>query len=203
MKRIVFPILAVMLHVCNVWAQDGWKEVPDAGAVVEAFNAASAGVSSIDCLFTEEKYVDVLEEKSVSSGRFMFCAPDRILIEYLSPQQSSICIDGDSMTITSGVKTSSVDLASNRQYQRMFQMFSGKGDKKGRMPQVKVYEKDGRYLLTFPMKQGGISGVVEAIVDSSDMSLESFRMTSGTDYTEFRFTDRKFGTIDNPEAIWK
>jgi len=201
MKRIFTAIFSVLCLILPAEAGrsrieipdagKGWTEVPDAAAVVAAFNAAVAKISSVDCSFTEEKYVDVLEAKSVSAGHFSFSAPGRILIEYLTPENSSISIDGDSMTLVSGGKTSSLDLASNRQYRRIFSLFSGADAGNTRMPEVKAYEKEGRYMLVFAMKAGGVSGIVEAVVDRADMSLESFRLKNGEDYTEYRFTDKK------------
>ncbi|MCM1177192.1 MAG: hypothetical protein NC115_04120 [Bacteroidales bacterium] len=191
MKRMLVVIFAALAFVCNAASQEGWREVPDAASIVEAFNSANAAVKSISCRFTEEKYVDVLENRSVATGRFSYSAPGDILIEYDSGD--SIRIEGDSMTVVSGGRISSVNLAANRQYQRMSTMFSGKDERKSRLPEVKAYSRDGRYMLTFVMKMGGISGTVEALVDSSDMSMDSFRMKNGADYTEYRFTDKVIG----------
>ena len=190
MKRMLAVIFAAFAFVCIAGAQDVWNVVPDASGIVSAFNDANSRVVSIDCSFTEEKYVDVLDAKSVSTGHFSFAAPDRILIEYLSPEKSSVSIDGDKMKIVSEGKESDVNLASSRQYRRMFSMFSGNSTGKGRLPEAKAFERPGQYMLVFEMRQGGLSGTVEAVLRASDMSLESFRMKNGEDYTEFRFTDK-------------
>lgn len=202
MKNVISIILAAFAFVCGAAAQDSWKEVPDVSAVLDAFDSANSMTVSIECAFTEEKYMDVLEEKSVSKGKFSFSAPDRILIEYLSPEKSSIRIEGDSMEIVSGGKTSEVNLAASRQYRRMFAMFSGNGPDrgsgkpaaKGRLSEIRGYEKHGLYMLVAEIRHGGLSGTVDVVLRSSDMSVESFRMKNGDDYTEFRFTDKVIRT---------
>lgn len=195
-------ILAAFAFICGASAQDSWKEILDASAVLDAFDSANSRIVSIECAFTEEKYVDVLEAKSVSTGKFSFSAPDRVSVEYLSPEKSSIRIEGDSMKIVSGGKVSEVNMAASRQYRRMFAMFSGNGlgngsgkpAARGRLPEVGCYEKSGQYMLVFEVRQGGLSGTVDVVLRSSDMSVESFRMKNGDDYTEFRFTDKVIGT---------
>ncbi len=193
--KFIPAVLVLFVNVLCGYSQEGWSAVADPEAVSYAFNASLGRIRTIDCRFVQEKYVDVLESKAVSEGTFSFSAPDRILIVYLSPEQSSVEIDGNTVTsVGNGGRKTVKDMSSDRRYARIKAMIASgpdfymQGQKKQTM--VSVYERGDEYM--FEIRPQGIRMKIRIIAEKNDMSVSSFRMEEPDgDYTEFFFTDRK------------
>ncbi len=196
-----FPVIffLVPLLFCQISAgaagpDEDWAQVEDASAVVAAFNEASGAVKSINCDFTQEKYMDVLVSKDVSKGHYSYTAPETVRIEYVSPEVYSIDVNGHTVSFTSGGVTQQTDLSSNRRWLTMMDLFRRGGiPSDGNMSKynIKAYESATCYKLEISSKKSR-TGDAEVIIDKSDMSLNSFKMyENGGDYTEFFFYNKK------------
>ncbi|MGN0189138.1 MAG: outer membrane lipoprotein carrier protein LolA [Candidatus Cryptobacteroides sp.] len=169
-----------------------WIPVEDCRAAVGEFNAVNAKVGRIDCSFREEKHIAVLEKPAVSEGTYNFAAPDTIRIEYLRPEKYSIHIYGGKLMFTSGGKTKTVDLASNRQFASMAEILT-----KGGLPSgqgnygISALETGSLYKFVVTPPKSAKGGEITVIVDRNDMSLVSFTMSQGSsDYSIFTFYDK-------------
>lgn len=191
MRRMLTAIFLLSFAVLPAMSQD-WTPTGESEEIFRAFNDAARKHKSVDCLFTEEKYVYELNEKTVRRGRFSFHAPDTVSIEMLSGKAFSVSIGGGEMTVVSGKKEYSVNLASNKQYKKMMAMLADGGLSEIKMPAMSAWEKPGYYMLETDIRQMGFTGRVTVVIRSSDMALESFRISDGEDYTLLTVTEYSF-----------
>lgn len=194
MRRSLVAISLFLSAAVTMAVGQEWKHVGDASAVIEAFNEANSKVTSIECSFRQEKYVDVLVEKSVSEGFYGFYAPDSVVIRYLVPEEYSITVSGGVMRFVSAGKTSEKEIASDRRFAQLTEIIRSGGIPSVRQIQdykIDAYSDGKSYRLVLaPLRRK--SGCIEAVIDAGDMSLASFRiMEGGQDYTEFIFTDKQ------------
>lgn len=199
MKHVLTAILLLSFAAFPAMAQD-WTPTGEAEEIFRAFNDAARKHKSVECLFTEEKYVYELNQKTVRRGRFAFHAPDTVEIEMLSGKEFSVFIGSGEMTVVSGKKDYSVNLASNKQYKKMMSMLADGDVSSMKMPPMSAWEKPGHYMLEADIKNFGFTGRVTIVIRSSDMALESFRISDGEDYTLLTVTECVF---DKPSRLEK
>ena len=195
MADILLAAFAAVFSLLVGAGNDGepdWIPVQDCRAAVEEFNAVNAKVRRIECAFREEKHIEVLEKPAVSEGTYQFSAPDTIRIEYLRPEKYSIHIYGGKLMFTSGGKTRTVDLASNRQFASMSEFLTGGGLPSDRKDfRIRAWQTEGLYKFVVSLPKAAKGGDITVTVDRKDMSLVSFTMSQGSsDYSIFTFYDK-------------
>jgi outer membrane lipoprotein-sorting protein len=83
-KRLkVFPQICVSIVI--LWAISGGAFADNS---METFQKAAGEIRSIKTDFTQEKHLPILAEPLISTGRFLFRAPDALRWEYTAPVKS-------------------------------------------------------------------------------------------------------------------
>lgn len=91
--RIGALLLAVL------WAAPARATCDSTDACLRALEVAQADTRTISARFVQTKYLSLLDEPLVSSGRFLFKRPDRMRLEIESPRPATILISGRDISI--------------------------------------------------------------------------------------------------------
>jgi outer membrane lipoprotein carrier protein len=70
---------------------------PELRAVLERFDGAQAGLTTLSARFTERKEIGLLKNAVLQKGRFYHTKPDKFLWEYTAPEPKSLLMNGKSL----------------------------------------------------------------------------------------------------------
>ncbi len=149
MRRLVITILSCFLFI---WAQaqyPGYKSVANTDAFKKSFTQTSQKTNTLKSDFTQEKTLSMLAEKIVSKGKFYFKKENAIRMEYTSPFQYLMVINGNNVYIKDNQKENKMSAKSNKLFQSInrIMMDCVKGtifDNKDFL--VKLFESGDSYL---------------------------------------------------------
>ncbi|WP_018630583.1 outer membrane lipoprotein carrier protein LolA [Niabella aurantiaca] len=99
-----------------------YKPVSNVPAVKARFAAAAQKINSLSSDFTQVKSLSMLSEKVTSKGRFYFKRNNRVRMEYTSPYQYLMIINGSKVSIKDGQKTSRMSAGSSKMFQQANQL---------------------------------------------------------------------------------
>lgn len=204
-------ICLLLLAICclPLAAQEDIKPLASLAVFQERLKKEAASLSSIESDFTQEKFLDVFNEKIVSKGRFYYKQENMIRMDYTSPVDYQIVINGRKLKIVSEGKTNVVDLGSNQMMNEMKGMLSACmiGDLSSMTSAYKLgyYESPVLYVVKIRPVSKSVQAYISEIVisiDKKDMSVQTLRLSENAkDYTEYHFTNRKYNTLTSDEKF--
>lgn len=97
----------------------GFRLVADATAFKKEFASVSGRTNTIKSDFVQEKNLSMLSEKIVSKGKFWFKKENAVRMEYTSPFQYLMVINGSKVYIKDNQKESQMSSRSNKLFQSM------------------------------------------------------------------------------------
>jgi len=68
-------------------------------ACLKLIETAQADTRTVTARFTQTKYLSLLDEPVVSTGRFMFKRPDKVRLDVETPRQATVLVDGRNISI--------------------------------------------------------------------------------------------------------
>lgn len=107
---IIFPFV--------VFSQN-FKQVKDTLALKTKIESMSKTTTSIESDFVQEKNLNMLSEKIISKGHFIFKKDNLLRWEYNSPTKYLIVINKDKIMIKDEKKTTKYDMNSNRVFKEI------------------------------------------------------------------------------------
>ena len=123
MKKITGLLLCLLL---TLTAQAQSLKKVDAARqrqLIERINRAAAGITTLECRFTQVKTLRFLNDKMTSSGRMLFMADGgRLRWEYQQPYQYTFVINGEKVYIKSARNTQTIDIRQSRLFQSIAEM---------------------------------------------------------------------------------
>ena len=123
MKKITGLLLCLLL---TLTAQAQSLKKVDAARqrqLIERINRSAAGITTLECRFTQVKTLRFLNDKMTSSGRMLFMADGRRLRwEYQQPYQYTLVINGEKVYIKSARNTQTIDIRQSRLFQSIAEM---------------------------------------------------------------------------------
>ena len=94
MKRYIL-IIGYWLLIVALSAQTTSEQ-----KIIQEMTAAAERIKTIQCEFTQTRYMKMLSKEQVSTGK-MFCQqPDKLRWEYVSPKASALIMDGVNVRMT-------------------------------------------------------------------------------------------------------
>ncbi len=123
MKKIAGLLLCLMLAL-TAQAQSLKKaDAAQQRQMIERINRAAAGITTLECRFTQVKTLRFLNDKMTSSGRMLFMADGgRLRWEYQQPYQYTFVINGEKVYIKSARNTQTIDIRQSRLFQSIAEM---------------------------------------------------------------------------------
>lgn len=190
-------------------AQEGLKPLTSVTEFQERLKKEAASLSSIESDFTQEKFLDIFNEKILSKGRFYYKQENMIRMDYTSPIDYQIIINGQKLKIVSEGKSNVVNLGSNQMMNEMKGMLSACmiGDLTVITSAYKLdyYESPALYVVKIRPVSKSVQAYISEIVisiDKKDMSVQALRLSENAkDYTEYHFSNRKYNTLTSDEKF--
>ncbi|MGJ7030687.1 LolA family protein [Niabella hirudinis] len=119
MGKLIFIFLLAGISG-PAWAQ--YKPVSNAPAVKARFAAAAQKINSIASDFIQVKNLSMLSEKVTSKGKFYFRKNNLLRMEYTTPYQYLMVINGTKVSIKDGQKTNRMSTGSSKMFQQANQL---------------------------------------------------------------------------------
>ena len=191
MNKYIYTFLLVVFCL-PLAAQKDLIPLASVTAFQERLKKEAALLSSIESDFTQEKFLDVFNEKIVSKGRFYYKQENMIRMDYTSPIDYQIIINGQKLKIVSEGKSNVVNLGSNQMMNEM----------KGMLAACMI--GDLTVVKIRPVSKSVQAYISEIIIsiDKKDMSVQTLRLSENAkDYTEYHFTNRKYNTLASDEMF--
>lgn len=158
MKQFVLSLLFVLLCGSGMAQKPVPVSASEQQQMLSKIEASTQNIQSLQCDFTQEKRLSLLNDKIVSKGVMRFKRPDRLYWHYSNPYTYTFVINGTQVAITSHEKKQVIDVKQNVLFQEIVKMMmnsvTGKCLTDKTSFSVKMY-KDGtnwRAELT-PMKK--------------------------------------------------
>lgn len=195
-----YLILALSFFILtNTFAQ--YKLVSDNASFRSQFATASSGMNSISADFTQVKTLAVLSEKLTSKGKFYFKKNNLVRMEYTSPYQYLMVINGNKVSIKDGNKTSTMSSRSNKMFQQINQLMMDcmRGtvfDNKDFS--VRLFEDNDTYLAEMTPVTSQMAGLfkkVNVIMKKGSFVVSQVQMFEPSgDYTSMNYSNQKLNT---------
>ena len=115
MDKRLFVLVLFLLAGFHLMAQpNGYVAVTNIAEFRKKMSEAAAKTNSVKSDFTQEKNLNVLDEKIVSKGIFRFKKQKKVRMEYITPFKYLFIINGEKVTIKDSQKSSSFSARSNK-----------------------------------------------------------------------------------------
>lgn len=208
MNKYIYTFLLVVFCL-PLAAQKDLIPLASVTAFQERLKKEAALLSSIESDFTQEKFLDVFNEKIVSKGRFYYKQENMIRMDYTSPIDYQIIINGQKLKIVSEGKSNVVNLGSNQMMNEMKGMLAacmiGDLTVMSSAYRLEYYESPSLYVVKIRPVSKSVQAYISEIIisiDKKDMSVQTLRLSENAkDYTEYHFTNRKYNTLVSDEMF--
>jgi outer membrane lipoprotein-sorting protein len=199
MKKINLLIFTIFLLVSiRIAAQGDFIAITAAEKFKQELKTESAQLTGIESIFTQTKYIGLLSEKIVSSGKFYYKKPDKICMDYSSPVKYLMVINGNKIKINSDEKNNVYDLTANKMMSQTQTLISacmtGNLEKLSSAYELSFKENKTLYWVQV-LPQGSVKSYLKSIdiyLDKNDFSVHQLKITeTSDDYTEYTFTGKK------------
>ena len=209
MKYIYCLLLFCTCISLKLSAQEELKPLASIPVFQERLKQEAANIRSIESDFTQEKYLDVFSEKVISKGRFYFKQDNMIRMDYSSPLNYLIIINGQKLKTVSEGKSNVVNLGSNPMMNEMKGMLSacmiGDLNAIGSSYKLEYFETPTLYVVKIQPTSKSVKAYISEIVislDKKDMAVKTLRLSENEkDYTEYHFTNKKYNTLTSNEKF--
>ena len=160
-------------------------------------------IQSIESDFTQVKYLDILDEKVTSKGKFYYQKSGKICMEYAQPVNYLIVINDSRLKIVADGKKSTMSLSANKMMNQMQDMLTacmiGDLSKMSSDYKLEYFENARQYMVKIkPVNkaiQAYISGI-EIYLDKKDMSVCKYRISeTAANYSVYEFYNKSFNTL--------
>lgn len=95
--KYIYCLLLFLGSCLSLSAQEELKPLASINEFQEKLKQEAAHIQSIESDFTQEKYLDIFEEKIISKGKFYFKQENMIRMDYSSPLNYQIIINGQKL----------------------------------------------------------------------------------------------------------
>jgi outer membrane lipoprotein-sorting protein len=203
-------LLLICISCQSIFAQPaGYKPITDQALFKQKLNEASKSANTIQCDFIQEKYLTVLSDKIVSSGKFYFKKENQLRWEYTSPIKYLIILSNNKVLIKDDNKTNQYDLGSNKTFKEINNIMSGavQGNLLNDDTKYKsvFFENAKNYLVILTPVDKTMKGYIKSIhlyFDRKSLSVTMIKLVENSDdYTLIQFNNRKQNIILSAELF--
>lgn len=87
--------------------------------VVGRINKAASGLKSMECSFTQTKYLSLLSDKMVSEGRMYYKQPNKLRWEYTTPYRYLFVFNGTRVYVGNKTRKDVIDTNTNKVFREV------------------------------------------------------------------------------------
>lgn len=179
---VVLSVLLSSLPLLVAGQYPGYQTVKDPDAFRLSFGLATSKVRSIESDFLQEKVLLALTERITSKGKFWFKRESKVRMDYLTPFEYKMIINGDNVYFNDGQKETQVNVRSNRLFQQvnriMIECMQGT-ILESKEFDIRAFENGNSYLIELKPLSGAfrkIFDMIILIIDKESASPEVIRM---------------------------
>ncbi len=209
MRSAVLLIFIVAPSCVTIAQPKGFKPVINLTQFQQSLQKATAGELSIQSDFVQTKHLSLLADKITSKGKFYYRKEDKVRIEYTTPFQYLVVMNGGQMMVKDEQKTSRINARSSKTMQSVNRImldcmrgtvFSNPDFK------VTAYEGGSGYLLSLSPANDAIKKLfkqIDVYLTRSGYDVDKLSMVEqGGDFTEMSFSKTQHNLALN-EALFK
>lgn len=116
MKRHILTALLCILSFT------GFAQTLEQSEIIGQINQASARMLSLECEFTQTKYLNILDDKMVSKGKMYYQQADKLRWEYVSPYTYTFILNQNQVMLKNESRTDIIDVNQNRIFKEIARM---------------------------------------------------------------------------------
>jgi outer membrane lipoprotein-sorting protein len=200
MRSKLFILFFLLLGCIAGNAQRSLSDASEIARIKKGAADAAGRTSTIISGFTQEKEMNILEEKIRSSGKFYFKKEKLLRWEYIQPYSYIIVINNDRITVRDEKKTSQFDARSNKVFAEVNRIIVGsiRGTLLNDEQNFSASFADGStaWIVKLVPLSAGLKSTLSQIIlwfDKKDFSVTRLEMIENTgDKTIITFTDKRF-----------
>jgi outer membrane lipoprotein-sorting protein len=209
MRSLVFLFFS-LLPLIPVSAQPkGYKPVSNLAALQQGLQRSTAALQSIQSDFSQTKHLSLLSDKINSKGKFYYQKEDRVRIEYTTPFQYLVVMNGGQVMVKDEQKTSRINTRNSKTMQSVNRIMLDcmRGTVFGN-PDFKVnaFENGSTYLLTLAPANDAVKKLfkqIDVYLTRSGFDVDRLTMTEqGGDFTDMDFSHTRHNIALN-DALFK
>ncbi|MCD6010488.1 MAG: outer rane lipoprotein carrier protein LolA [Flavipsychrobacter sp.] len=206
--RNVFIIVCCILSLNGFGQYQGYKPLANTEEFKRQFTKAAQGTQSIQCDFTQDKNLSMMDDKIVSTGKFWFKRENKVRMEYQKPTYYLLVINGNDVKTKDGQKENKVSAKSNKVFEQVNKMMidcvQGTAlDNKSFT--TRIYEGNQSYLIEMTPVVKNLQGIFKNInltVDKKDHSVVKIDMIEQSgDNTVISFQHKQVN-VNIPDALF-
>jgi outer membrane lipoprotein-sorting protein len=179
----------------------GYTAINNTTSLQTALAATAKKTQTIASDFTQVKHMKMMNDKVNSKGKFYFKKEDKIRIEYTSPFQYLLVMNGGQIMVRDENKTNKINTRNSKTMQSVNRVMMDcmRGTVFGNKDfSVKAFETKSQYLLQLTPANSNMKGLfarIDVYVEKNDNSVSKLVMNeNGGDYTDMNFTNKKINT---------
>ena len=198
MFRFIFiSFFAIMFIVSN--AQTKYTEISNPSRLISKLEEKTKKTNSLESVFVQEKYLEVLSEKIISNGQFYFKKNNLLRWEYTEPFSYLIVINNGKFYIKDDEKVNEYDTKSNSLFKEINDIIIGSVQgtlfRDKTKFKTKYYENDNFYKLVLSPQMKEMQESLNKIniyFSKKTLSVTKIKMIElSGDYTSIKFRNRK------------
>lgn len=202
MKRL-FTLFLLVFAVASFLQAQQMKKLSQMQEFNNRLAHETQTLQSIESDFSQIKYVDVLDEKVKSKGKFYYKKSNKIRMEYTSPVNYLIVINGNKLKIVSDGKKSIMNVSSNKMMNEIQDMLTActVGDLSKILANYRLeyFEDTKSYLVNIKPNNKVLQAYIAEIqiyLEKKDMSVYKMILSENAkNYTEYEFYNKKFNSL--------
>lgn len=190
----VFIFLSFAVHA----QYSGYTALKDDAAFKAQFKEASQKINSIKSDFIQEKNLSLLDDKITSKGKFWFRKENAVRMEYTTPFQYLMVVNGTDVYIKDSKKENRISSKSNKLFQQinkiMIDCVNG-GALESKDFTVKIFSGNNGYLAELTPVEKTLKTMFRTVnitIDKKDLAVSKVEMFEPSgDNTTIRFVNRE------------
>lgn len=197
-KTFLLPIILYWAVIPSTAQPKGFTAVQNINTLQQNLVKNNNATQSISSDFNQVKVMKMLNDKVISKGKFYYKKANRIRIEYNTPFQYLLIMNGGSIIVKDETKISKINMRGSKSLQSANKImmdcmtgtvFSNKDFS------VKSFENNSQYLLQLTPVAASMKSLfsrIDIYLEKSDYSVSKLILNeSGGDYTDMSFINRK------------
>jgi outer membrane lipoprotein-sorting protein len=197
----VFILSVASISFALAQAPKGFTVMTNSAPLQTVLATTAKKTQTIASDFTQVKHMKMMNDKVNSKGKFYFKKEDKIRIEYTSPFQYLLVMNGGQIMVKDENKTNKINTRNSKTMQSVNRVMMDcmRGTVFGNKDfLVKSFESKTLYLLQLSPVNSSMKGLfasIEVYIDKADNSVSKLVMNeNGGDYTDMNFSNKKINT---------
>ena len=164
MKKHLLIVILSLLCICP----SGSAQKMTQGQVKQQISKVASQLKSMQCDFVQTKYLKMLNDKVVSSGKMYYQQSDKLRWEYVSPYKYTFILNGSKVSLKNSKRNDVIDVNQNKVFKEIarIMMSSVVGDclNDSRSFKVSIADAKTEWIATLTPQRREMKQMFQSIV---------------------------------------